>query len=349
MIKASSNKTEFAQAIRAIVKQSGGRPLSISRDGVFISLELTIAGAESFETLAICRTVDGAETTGEKWGRWFAEVQRELAAERDAARQAARVASGKPLVTDIMPQAEIEAWAAARVGWTVFYICARIEEGQITSYAEQRGALHSAGRDGHIFVTYAPSGQFGSFPLHLVANSGAKVGAVSTSDKGTLQGAPAMAYAVLDASNPDGVINDQLEAVECVVRAALLDQARAELDAMLATVSNLGAFLAPAIPTPSIRTTEGAFPASAWGEREGALFTKREHVVPKSGAKSYTVWDYTAPLPGWQDPILVRRQRDLLALALLELVECAEPGRDAAEIYRARDLLNQASKAGAPV
>ena len=119
-----------------------------------------------------------------------------------------------------MTAEQVKAWADARKGWAVFFLTARLEDGEIRSGAKPWAHITGAGLDGHIFVEFAAGS--GSIPLHMVINSAAKLGAMSTPDSGgAARGAPAMCYAVFSPDTPDGAINDQLEKFEAELRAAI--------------------------------------------------------------------------------------------------------------------------------
>ena len=241
-----------------------------------------------------------------------------------------------------MTAEQVKAWADARKGWAVFFLTARLEDGEIRSGAKPWAHITGAGLDGHIFVEFAAGS--GSIPLHMVINSAAKLGAMSTPDSGgAARGAPAMCYAVFSPDTPDGAINDQLEKFEAELRAAIKTLIRQAVADDLAKVRNLAAAITPDVPAPSLIQSAGEHAQFPFG------LEPQEVTNPASGARPYLRHVYAVDLPGWQDPDLVRRQRDLLAFVVSELIACADPSRDFNELRRARDLLEQARKAGAPV
>ena len=241
-----------------------------------------------------------------------------------------------------MTAEQVKAWADARKGWAVFFLTAWLEDGEIRSGAKPWAHITGAGLDGHIFVEFAAGS--GSIPLHMVINSAAKLGAMSTPDSGgAARGAPAMCYAVFSPDTPDGAINDQLEKFEAELRAAIKTLIRQAVAYDLAKVRNLAAAITPDVPAPSLIQSAGEHAQFPFG------LEPQEVTNPASGARPYLRHVYAVDLPGWQDPDLVRRQRDLLAFVVSELIACADPSRDFNELRRARDLLEQARKAGAPV
>ena len=352
MIKSTVNKPTFWQAIRDLEKKAGGEAVAIVRDGKFISLQLDTKDGEYFETLIKTVTEYGAGATCEKWVRWFGELLPLLVAERDAkdrlieslAISPAATRNPAPVSDVLPPQAVINEWANIRQGWTVFFIRAFVENGQITDVAEVRGYIDRAGIDGHILVNSMTQGA-GSFPLRLVVNSGLTMCGFSTPYANAAGGAPVMGYAVIDPDTPESVIADQLEIYGARARASLRDKATAELIDGLAALTALSVpFLPESLPAPSLIRSSGELEL-----RPPFPLEPGEVTHPTSGARAYFRQEYRAALYGWQDPATVRRQRDLLAWVVLELMSCADPSRDAAALRRARDLVDQARRMGAPV
>ena len=351
MIKSTINKPTFWQAIRDLEKKTGGEAVAIVRDGKFISLQLDTKDGEDFETLIKALTEYGAVSTSEKWIRWFGELLPLLVAERDAKDRLIEAltispANGAalPVSGALPPQAVISEWAHTRQGWTVFFIRAFLENGQITDVAEVRGFIDRAGIDGHILVHSMTQGA-GSIPLRLVVNSGFTMCGFSTPYANAAGGAPVMGYAVIDPDTPESVITDQLEIYGARARASLVDKARAELIDGLAALTALSVpFLPESMAAPSLIRSSGELEL-----RPPFPLEPGEITHPTSGARAYFRQEYRAALHGWQDPATVRRQRDLLAWVVLELMNCADPSRDAATLRRARDLVDQARRMGAPV
>lgn len=352
MIKSTVNKPTFWQAIRDLEKKTGGEAVAIVRDGKFISLQLDTKDGEDFETLIKTVTEYGAGATCEKWIRWFGELLPLLVAEREAkdrlieslAISPAATSNPAPVADALPPQAVINQWANIRQGWTVFFIRAFVENGQITDVAEVRGYIDRAGIDGHILVNSMTQGA-GSFPLRLVVNSGLTMCGFSTPYANAAGGAPVMGYAVIDPDTPESVIADQLETYGARARASLRDKATAELIDGLAALAALSVpFLPESMPAPSLIRSSGELEL-----RPPFPLEPGEITHPTSGARAYFRQEYRAALYGWQDPATVRRQRDLLAWVVLELMSCADPSRDAAALRRARDLVDQARRMGAPV
>lgn len=346
MLKSTVNKPTFWQAIRDLEKKAGGEAVAIVRDGKFISLQLDTKDGEDFETLIKTVTEYGAGATCEKWVRWFGELLPLLVAEREAKdRLIESLAISPAPVSDVLPpQAVINEWANIRQGWTVFFIRAFVENGQITDVAEVRGYIDRAGIDGHILVNSMTQGA-GSFPLRLVVNSGLTMCGFSTPYANAAGGAPVMGYAVIDPDTPESVIADQLEIYGARARASLRDKATAELIDGLAALTALSVpFLPESLPAPSLIRSSGELEL-----RPPFPLEPGEVTHPTSGARVYFRQEYRAALYGWQDPATVRRQRDLLAWVVLELMSCADPSRDAAALRRARDLVDQARRMGAPV
>lgn len=325
MIKSTANKTDFSDQTLAQLARFGAVGVTVKSAAFDVAMVIERQDLEPVTLhLVHARTTYGADATAEKWNRWAAEC---LAEHLDKVQRAAR--KGESLCTMQRTRAEhaalgaglgrmtaeqVKAWADARKGWAVFFLTAWLEDGEIRSGAKPWAHITGAGLDGHIFVEFAAGS--GSIPLHMVINSAAKLGAMSTPDSGgAARGAPAMCYAVFSPDTPDGAINDQLEKFEAELRAAIktLIQSAGE---------------------------HAQFPFG---------LEPQEVTNPASGARPYLRHVYAVDLPGWQDPDLVRRQRDLLAFVVSELIACADPSRDFNELRRARDLLEQARKAGAPV
>lgn len=350
MIKSTVNKPTFWQAIRDLEKKTGGEAVAIVRDGKFISLQLDTKDGEDFETLIKTVTEYGAGATCEKWVRWFGELLPLLVAEREAkdrlieSLEIRAPSEPLPVAQPLPPQAVINEWANIRQGWTVFFIRAFVENGQITDVVEVRGYIDRAGIDGHILVNSMTQGA-GSFPLRLVVNSGLTMCGFSTPYANAAGGAPVMGYAVIDPDTPESVIADQLEIYGARARASLRDKATAELIDGLAALTALSVpFLPESLPAPSLIRSSGELEL-----RPPFPLEPGEVTHPTSGARAYFRQEYRAALYGWQDPATVRRQRDLLAWVVLELMSCADPRRDEAALRRARDLVDQARRVGAPV
>ena len=353
MIKSTVNKTTFAATITDLARKHHATRARVALADLDVVLVLESKRAEPVRVqLVTARTVYGADATAEKWGRWTAEIMTDYRAaletatrkregdralQRNAAERAARA-----IGTGSMTDAEIKAWAAARLGWAVFFLTGWLEDGEVRSGAKPWAHITGAGIDGHIFVEVDDVKR--SIPLHMVINSAAKLGAMSRpTSQGAAKGAPAMCYAVFSPDTPDAAINDQLEKFEMELRAKIKELIRLAVAEDLARLCELAAPITQPIPVPSLIQSSGESPRFPFGMEPAAL-TK-----PESGARPYVRHVYAVDLPGWQDPDLVRRQRDLLAYVVAELIGCADQSRDADELRRARDMLEQARKAGAPV
>ena len=338
MIKSTANKTDFSDQTLAQLARFGAVGVTVQSTGFDVAMVIERQDLEPVTLhLVHARTTYGADATAEKWNRWAAEC---LAEHLDKVQRAEHAALGAGLGR--MTAEQVKAWADARKGWAVFFLTAWLEDGEIRSGAKPWAHITGAGLDGHIFVEFAAGS--GSIPLHMVINSAAKLGAMSTPDSGgAARGAPAMCYAVFSPDTPDGAINDQLEKFEAELRAAIKTLIRQAVADDLAKVRNLAAAITPDVPAPSLIQSAGEHAQFPFG------LEPQEVTNPASGARPYLRHVYAVDLPGWQDPDLVRRQRDLLAFVVSELIACADPSRDFNELRRARDLLEQARKAGAPV
>lgn len=348
MIKSATNKPDFFAEVRRVAADAHAVPVRLGLVGSSVKLYLDKDGTVIEHLLVRGRTGYGALATFQKWSRWMEELLSQLATEQAKHQHNddnyRRLAEDRPAPADAMTQAEVEQWAAARLGWTVFFITARFEGGQAVVTAQPRSFISGAGNGGIIFVSNGNGSNFGSIPLHMVMNSGAKLGAMSCPNREILEGAPVMAYAVLDPDNPEIVVKDQIAAFNDKVTSRLKALAREELAARLAALADTAAGVFPCqVMAPSLLCYRGEGPHFPDGMEPGPV------VRPASGALSSTRYTYTAPLEGWQDPDTVRRQRDLLAWCVLELIACADPNRDACEIRRARDLVGQVRHLGAPV
>lgn len=353
MIKSTANKTDFSDQALELLERFHAVGVKVQSTSFDVVMVIDRQDGEPVTVALVhARTTYGADATAEKWQRWAAEC---LAEHLDKAQRAAR--KGESLCAMQRNRAEraalgaglgrmtdeqIKAWADTRKGWAVFFLTAWLEDGEIRSGAEPWAHITGAGLDGHIFVEVADVSR--SIPLHMVINSAAELGAMSTPDSGgAARGAPAMCYAVFSPDTPDGAINDQLEKFEAELRAAIKTLIRQAVADDLAKVRNLAAAITPDVPAPSLIQSAGEHAKFPFG------LEPQEVTNPASGSRPYLRHVYAVDLPGWQDPDLVRRQRDLLAFVVSELIACADPSRDFNELRRARDLLEQARKAGAPV
>lgn len=337
MIKASSNKNTFIAAVLLEADAHKRRPAAITRDGVIVSLLLDNGTDRVAVPVITARTEKGADEIATRWARWLYE---------HLARQpVSRSNPDSCQVADCLPDAGvIRDWATVRRGWTVFLLQAFVENGAIVCTSKPRGYIDRAGIGGHLLVNSAAClGE--SIPMRLVVNSGFTMCGFSLPAANTLHGSPVVGYAVIDPDTPQSVIGDQLERYREHARAALVDAARREVIAASDSLSELAKpfNLSPVCPEPSLIQSAGesvAFPVA---------LLPREETAPASGARRFVRHEYVAPLLGWQDPDMVRRQRDLLAVVVAELVDCADPCRDANELRRARDILAQVRLAGVPV
>lgn len=346
MIKSATNKPDFFAEVRRLAAETNADPVRLALVGAAVKLCLDKDGAEVEHLLVRGRTSYGAMATFKKWSRWMEELLSQLAEEQAKRQRSAahcrRLAEDRPAPADVMTQAEIEQWAAARLGWSVFFLTAWREGDEVTSGAKPWANIAGAGIDGHIFVEVGEAKR--SIPLHMVINSAAKLGAMSCPvSEGAAKGAPAMCYAVFSPDTPDSVVNDQLEMFETQLRVKIKELLRQAVAEALAGVRELAAPITRSVPTPSLLCYPGEGPHFPEGMEPGPV------AHPASGALSSTRYTYTAPLEGWQDQDTVRRQRDLLAWCVLELITCADPNRDACEIRRARDLVGQVRHLGSPV
>ena len=353
MIKSTANKTDFADQTLALLEKFHAVGVTVQSTGFDVAMVIDRQGGEPVTVALVhARTTYGADATAEKWNRWAAEC---LAEHLDKVQRAARKSeslcslqrtraerAARAIGTGGMTDAEVKAWADARKGWAVFFLTGWLEDGEVRSGAKPWAHITGAGIDGHIFVEVDDVKR--SIPLHMVINSAAKLGAMShPSSQGAAKGAPAMCYAVFSPDTPDAAINDQIEKFEMELRAKIKGLIRQAVAEDLARLCELAAPITQPIPVPSLIQSSGESPRFPFGMEPAAL-TK-----PESGARPYVRHVYAVDLPGWQDPDLVRRQRDLLAYVVAELIGCADQSRDADELRRARDMLEQARKAGAPV
>lgn len=224
MIKSTANKTDFSDQTLAQLARFGAVGVTVQSTGFDVAMVIERQDLEPVTVqLVKARTTYGADATAEKWNRWAADLLPVPAA-----------APVEPAF-DRPPQPVISEWARTRQGWTVFFIRAYLEGGQVAAPIEIRGYIDRAGLDGHILVHSMTQGA-GSIPLHLVINSGFDGCGFSTPYANAAGGAPVMGYAVIDPDTPETVIDDVLVMHQQTARALLVETARAELAAEYAAL-----------------------------------------------------------------------------------------------------------------
>ena len=219
MIKSTANKTDFSDQTLAQLARFGAVGVTVQSTGFDVAMVIERQDLEPVTLhLVHARTTYGADATAEKWNRWAAEC---LAEHLDKVQRAEHAALGAGLGR--MTAEQVKAWADARKGWTVFFIRAYLEGGQVVAPIEVRGYIDGAGLDGRVLFLSMPHG-VGSIPLRLVINTGFDGCGFSTPYANAAEGAPVMGYAVIDPDTPETVIDDVLAMHQQAAR-ALLEQA----------------------------------------------------------------------------------------------------------------------------
>lgn len=212
MIKSTANKSDFSAQAMALLERFHAVGVKVLSTGFDVAMVIERQNLEPVTVqLVKARTTYGADATAEKWNRWAADLLPVPAA-----------APVEPAF-DRPPQQVVSEWARTRQGWTVFFIRAYLEGGQVVAPIEVRGCIDGAGLDGRILFLSMPHGA-GSIPLHLVINTGFDGCGFSTPYANAAEGAPVMGYAVIDPDTPETVIDDVLALHQQAAR-ALLEQA----------------------------------------------------------------------------------------------------------------------------
>lgn len=210
MIKSTANKSDFSAQALALLERFHAVGVKVLSTGFDVAMVIERQNLEPVTLhLVHARTTYGADATAEKWNRWAADLLPAAAPVEPA--------------FDRPPQQVVSEWARTRQGWTVFFIRAYLEGGQVVAPIEVRGYIDGAGLDGRVLFLSMPHG-VGSIPLRLVINTGFDGCGFSTPYANAAEGAPVMGYAVIDPDTPETVIDDVLAMHQQAAR-ALLEQA----------------------------------------------------------------------------------------------------------------------------